>query len=85
MRTMALATLILMSGSVALAQEGSLHNSVTAAQRLGPVKPGKVVSKVHQPVGTPHKVSSFAPRKTNKRVYGAPIQAPIVHSQPAPK
>jgi len=51
----------------------------------GPSKPGKVVSKVHQPVGTPHKASSFAPRHTNKRVYGDPIQAPIVHSAPAPK
>jgi hypothetical protein len=67
-----------------LAQE-SPRNAVVAAQRVGPTKPSKVVSKVRQPVGTPHKVSSFAPRQTNKRVYGDPIQAPIVHSAPAPK
>jgi hypothetical protein len=51
----------------------------------GPTKPSKVVSKVHQPVGTPHKASALAPRHTNQRVFGAPIQAPIVHSAPAPK
>jgi len=56
-----------------------------AAQRAGPTKPAKVVAKSHQPVGTPHKASSFAPHKTNKRVFGDPIQAPIVHSHPAPK
>lgn len=55
------------------------------AQRAGPTKPGKTLSKVHQPVGTPHKASALAPRPTNKRVFGDPIQAPIVHSPPAPK
>lgn len=38
----------------------------------------KVVSKSHQPVGAPHKVSSFAPRHTNRRVFGDPIGRPIV-------
>jgi hypothetical protein len=38
----------------------------------------KVVSKAHQPVGTPHKASSFAPHPTKRRVFGAPIQAPIL-------
>ena len=62
------------------------RNAVVAAQRVGPSKPSKVVSKVRQPVGTPHKSSGFAPRPTNKRVFGAPIQAPIMHSAaPAPK
>ena len=55
------------------------------AQRVGPTQPSKTVSKVHQPVGTPHKASAFAPRPTNKRVFGAPIQAPIVHKAPEPK
>ena len=59
----------------------SAGNAVAQA----PTKPSKVVSKVHQPIGTPHKASSFAPRHTNKRVYGDPIQAPIVHSAPPPK
>jgi hypothetical protein len=79
-------------GGTALAQE-SPRNAVMAAQRVGPARPGKVVSKSRQPVGTPHKASSFAPHKassfaphnTRKRVFGDPIQAPIVHSQGAPK
>lgn len=61
------------------------RNAVVEAQRMGPSKPSKVVSKARQPVGTPHKASALAPRPTNKRVFGAPIQAPIVHSAPAPK
>jgi len=80
----ALTASILISGGTALAQE-SPRNAVSAAQRVGPTKPAKVVAKSHQPVGTPHKASSFAPHKTNKRVFGDPIQAPIVHSHPAPK
>jgi len=80
----ALTASILISGGTALAQE-SPRNAVVAAQRVGPTKPAKVVAKSHQPVGTPHKASSFAPHKTNKRVFGDPIQAPIVHSHPAPK
>ena len=80
----ALTASILISGGSALAQE-SPRNAVVAAQRMGPTKPGKVVAKSHQPVGTPHKASSFAPHNTHKRVFGDPIQAPIMHSQPAPK
>ena len=56
-----------------------------AQGHVGPAKPGKVISKTHQPVGTPHKASSFAPHPTKRRVFGDPIQAPIVHSAPAPK
>jgi hypothetical protein len=84
MRAIALSALILLTAGTAFAQESS-RNTVMAAQRVGQPKPSRVVSKAHQPVGTPHKVSSFAPHKTNKRVFGDPIQAPIVHSQPAPK
>jgi hypothetical protein len=55
------------------------------AQREGPTRP-KVVSQAHQPVGTPHKASSFAPHPTGRRVFGDPIQPPIVHNAPpAPK
>ena len=79
-----LAVLILAATGSAFAQNP--RNAVVAAQRVGPSKPSKVVSKVRQPVGTPHKSSGFAPRPTNKRVFGAPIQAPIMHSAaPAPK
>jgi hypothetical protein len=44
-----------------------------------------VVSKSHQPVGTPHKASSFAPHPTTRRVFGDPIQAPIVHNNTPPQ
>jgi hypothetical protein len=85
LRATILAALALAAADNAFAQEGAARNAVTTAQRVGPTKPSRVVSKVHQPVGTPHKASSFVPHKTNKRVYGAPIQAPIVHRAPTPK
>jgi hypothetical protein len=45
----------------------------------------KVVSKAHQPVGTPHKASSFAPHPTKRRVFGDPIQPPILGHVSPPK
>ena len=45
----------------------------------------KVVSKVQQPAGTPQKASSFAPHHTKRRVFGAPIQPPIVRNVPPKK
>ena len=46
----------------------------------------KVVSKAHQPIGTPHKASSFAPHPTKRRVFGDPIQPPILTNvSPPPK
>jgi hypothetical protein len=78
-----LALLVMAAAGSAFAQNP--RNAVVATQRVGPSKPSKVVSKARQPVGTPHKASAFAPRPTNKRVFGAPIQAPIMHSAPAPK
>ena len=79
-----IAALILISAA-GTAVADTNRNAVVEAQRMGPTKPSKVVSKVRQPVGTTHKASAFAPRPTSKRVFGAPIQAPIVHSPPAPK
>jgi len=38
----------------------------------------RVISRTHQPAGSPHKASSFAPHHTNRRVFGAPIQSPIL-------
>jgi hypothetical protein len=66
--------LVMVSAETAAAQN---------AQRAGPTPP-KVVSKSHQPVGTPHKASSFAPHPTTRRVFGDPIQPPIVRTAPAP-
>ena len=82
--TLVMLIMVMAVGASAHAQ-GNPRNAVVAAQRTGPSKPAKVVSKSHQPVGTPHKASSFAPHNTHKRVFGDPIQAPIMHSQPAPK
>jgi hypothetical protein len=82
-----MAVLVIISAGSAVAQE-SPRNAVVNAQRVGPSRPAKVISKAHQPVGTPHKVSSFAPHPTKRRVFGAPIQPPIVHnvpSAPSPK
>jgi len=74
LRAIVLATLLLFAAAGAFAQG-----------HAGPTKPAKVISKSHQPVGTPHKASSFAPHPTKRRVFGDPIQAPIMHSAPAPK
>jgi hypothetical protein len=60
----------------------SPRNAVVRAQHAGPSP--KVVSKARQPVGKPHKPSSYAPHPTKRRVFGAPIQAPIVNSVPPP-
>jgi hypothetical protein len=58
--------------------------AVLGAMSMGAgASPPKTVSKTQQPVGTPHKASSFAPHPTKRRVFGAPIQPPIV-SPPAP-
>jgi hypothetical protein len=62
---------------------GLIALSVGTAAAQSPQHAGpKVVSKTHQPVGTPHKASSFAPRPTTRRVFGAPIQPQILHSAP---
>jgi hypothetical protein len=61
-----------------------LSTGTAFAQRAGPTPPSKVVSKSRQPVGTPHKVSSFAPHPTSRRVFGDPIQPPIVNNAPPP-
>jgi hypothetical protein len=47
--------------------------------------PPKTLSKVHQPSGKPTKASSFAPHPTRSRVFGAPIQAPILKNAPPKK
>jgi hypothetical protein len=74
------AGLVICAGTATAQQNSTVYN----AQRVGPTRP-KVVSKSHQPVGTPHKASSFAPHPTTRRVFGDPIQAPIVHAAPPPK
>jgi hypothetical protein len=43
----------------------------------------KVYTGIHPPQGT--KATGFAPRPSNRHVYGAPIQSPIFKSQPAKK
>ncbi len=63
----------------------TLATGTAFAQRAGPTPPAKVVAKSRQPVGTPHKASSFAPHPTSRRVFGDPIQPPIVHNAPPPK
>jgi hypothetical protein len=62
---------ILMAGWLALAAQAA-----TAATPVG--QSPKLVSKARQPVGTPHKASSFAPHPTKRKVFGDPIQPPIL-------
>jgi hypothetical protein len=60
----------------------SPRSAVVRAQHAS--HPPKVVSKAHQPVGTPHKASSFAPHPTKRRVFGDPIQPPILTNRSTP-
>jgi len=76
------AALAALAAGSAVAQV-SPRSAVVRAQQAG--SHPKVVSKARQPVGTPHKVSSFAPHPTKRRVFGAPIQAPILSHVPPPK
>jgi hypothetical protein len=57
---------------------GALQGALADPQTTSPARP-RVISKTHQPAGTPHKASSFAPRTSSRsHVYGAPIQPPIL-------
>jgi hypothetical protein len=60
----------------------ALQTAAADPQRNGPTP--HVITKAKQPVGTPHKASSFAPHHTNRRVFGDPIQGPIL-TNVAPK
>jgi hypothetical protein len=85
-RRVRLSLTLLAAGLTAVAA-GTAIAQVAPASTVGRsrhVGSPKVLSKTHQPVGTPHKASSFAPHPTKRRVFGAPIQAPIVSSA-APK
>jgi hypothetical protein len=77
MRTMKTSVAVLAASLVVIS------TGTAFAQRVGPTPPSKVVSKTHQPVGTPHKASSFAPHPTTRRVFGDPIQPPIVNNAAA--
>ena len=72
-------SLVALAAGVVLVSAGTAVAQNT--QRVGPTRP-KVVSKSHQPVGKAHQASSFAPHPTTRRVFGDPIQPPIVHNVP---
>jgi hypothetical protein len=76
--------LMLVAAGSALAQTSSPRNTMARVMD-GPTPPPRTISRAHQPVGVPHKASSFAPHRTGRRVFGDPIQAPIVHNSTAPK
>ena len=48
------------------------------------LNPPRVYTGVYQPKGKPTKASSFAPHpgRAGRHVYGAPIQKPILKTQP---
>ena len=69
----------------ASALRGLILTAILALVTAGPqasAAPPKTLAKVRHPDGTPHKASSFAPHPTRSRVFGAPIQPPILHSAP---
>jgi hypothetical protein len=68
---------VVAAGLLAFAAQNAL-----GAAPAGPNPPR--VQKIRQPAGTPHPASSFAPHPTNRRVFGDPIQPPIL-GQVAPK
>lgn len=49
-----------------------------------PLKPPRVYTGIHPPSGTPTKTNGFAPRpgRSNRHVYGPPIQRPIFKMRP---
>jgi hypothetical protein len=51
-----------------------------SAEAIPPHQPAPhaSVSRVRQPAGAPTKASSFVPHQLNTRVFGAPIQPPIL-------
>ena len=57
-------------------------NSAAYVRARDPGSP-RSYSATHQPSGKPTKASSFAPHSggSKRHVYGAPIQAPILHRQ----
>jgi hypothetical protein len=65
--------LLTLAALMAVMMAGSLASAAPAP---------KTVSKARQSDGTPHKASSFAPRPTSKRVFGTPIQPPILKQAP---
>jgi len=58
--------------------------SAAFADANRPLKPPRVYTGVYQPHGKPTPSSGFAPRpgRSGRHVYGAPIQKPILNSQP---
>jgi hypothetical protein len=70
-----LLALLSSSANRALAQ-GSFRNDVVRAQNAASAP--RTVWKARQPVGKPVAASSFAPHPTSRRVFGAPIQPPIL-------
>ncbi len=68
------------SSLLALMMMASMALSAGTAVAAAP----KEITRVHQPHGK-LKASAFAPRPTKRRVFGAPIQAPILHKPPPKK
>jgi len=58
--------------------------STAFADANRPLNPPRVYTGVYQPHGKPTPSSGFAPRpgRSGRHVYGAPIQKPILKSQP---
>jgi hypothetical protein len=62
---------------VAAALLGAISASAVAIPPHAPAAHASI-SRVRQPAGAPTKPSSFAPHQLHTRVFGAPIQPPIL-------
>jgi hypothetical protein len=69
--------------AVSIAAASLLLMAAQSTMAVTPPYNPKVVQKAKQPQGKATKTSSFAPHPTTRRVFGDPIQPPIVgHVQP---
>jgi hypothetical protein len=86
---------VFLSAACALAAaqgQSGYRAQVSKAQRSGAAAPGSAASgaptrpSTTPPSGSkPRKASSFAPHPTRQRVFGAPIQSPIMRHVAPPK
>jgi hypothetical protein len=77
--------MLTLAALLAVMTAGSLASAAPPAAPTSPRAPPLKGRVMRQPDGTPHKASSFAPHPTKSRVFGAPIQPPILHKAPPKK
>ena len=82
-RALLLAVVTAVSAGAAVAQTSPRTQVMHVQKSLG--SEPRTVSRTGHASGAHHKASSFAPHPTTRRVFGDPIQPPIVNKAPPPK